>query len=66
MVTMFISTSGALPKTSYVKMIDVWYIYCLVLCFLIVILNTITEGLIVDEDEDGTTRWNFFLVQLKY
>ena len=50
MTTMFISTSGGLPKTSYVKMIDIWFIFGLTLNFFIVILNTVVEAIREDTD----------------
>ena len=43
LTTMFISVSNNLPKTSYVKMIDIWLIFCLVVPFLEVILRTAIE-----------------------
>ena len=50
MVTMFISTSGGLPKTSYIKMVDVWYIFLLLLSFIVVVLNVVVEALRKDQD----------------
>ena len=40
LVTMFISVSNSLPKTSYVKMVDIWLIFNLVLPFVEVLIHT--------------------------
>ena len=40
LTTMFISVSNALPQTSYVKMIDLWLLFNLVLPFSEVLLHT--------------------------
>ena len=40
LVTMFISVSNSLPNTSYVKMVDIWLIFCLVLPFVEVLIHT--------------------------
>ena len=41
--TMFISISNGLPKTSYMKMVDVWLLFNLLCPFLVVLLHTIWE-----------------------
>ncbi len=41
--SLFVSTSASLPKTSYMKMIDVWMIFCFLLPFFVVILHTLVE-----------------------
>ena len=38
LVTMFISVSESLPKTSYIKMIDVWLVFVLLIPFFEVFL----------------------------
>ena len=38
LVTMFISVSENLPKTSYIKMIDVWLVFVLIVPFLEVLV----------------------------
>ncbi len=43
--SLFVSTSASLPKTSYMKMIDIWMIFCFLLPFFVVILHTIIEYL---------------------
>merc|ERR1719431_2172244 len=50
LVTMFISVSGSLPKTSYIKMVDYWLIFNLLLPFVEVLLHTYIESLNDDED----------------
>ena len=41
LVTLFISVANSLPRTSYVKMIDIWFIMNLMVPFLEIILETI-------------------------
>merc|ERR1712106_1169117 len=43
LVTMFISVSNSLPMTSYVKMIDIWLLFNLVIPFVEVCLQTYIE-----------------------
>ena len=68
MATMFISVSGDLPKTSYIKMVDIWLIFNLIVPFFEVwwtqkhdldlmnwaqvILHTYIDSLRVDEDRE--------------
>ena len=52
LVTMFISVSGSLPKTAYIKMVDYWLIFTLMLPFVEVLLHTYMESL--NDDEDRT------------
>ena len=52
LVTMFISVSGSLPKTSYIKMVDYWLIFTLMLPFVEVLLHTYIESL--NDDEERT------------
>ena len=40
LATMFISISSSLPVTSYVKMIDVWLLFSLMVPFVEVLLHT--------------------------
>ena len=42
LTTMFINVSNNLPKTSYVKMIDIWLIFNLLLPFIEVLKSTPT------------------------
>ena len=50
LVTMFISVSSSLPKTAYIKMIDYWLIFTLLLPFIEVLLHTYMESLNDDEE----------------
>ena len=45
LTTMFINVSNNLPKTSYVKMIDVWLIFNLLLPFIEVLVHTYLDTL---------------------
>ena len=49
--TMFISISNNLPKTAYVKMMDVWLLFNLSKPFIDVLLQTYMEYLRMDEDD---------------
>ena len=52
LVTMFINVSNNLPKTSYMKMIDVWLLFNLLLPFIIVLIHTYMDTLRNDEDRE--------------
>ena len=52
LTTMFISVSSNLPKTSYIKMIDVWLLSSLVKPFLDILLQTYIDNLRADENRD--------------
>ena len=52
LTTMFISVSSNLPKTSYIKMIDIWLLTSLVKPFLDILLQTYIDNLRVDENRD--------------
>ena len=52
LTTLFISVSDALPRTSYVKMMDIWLIFNLMIPFLEIILQTMIHKL-QDEYEYG-------------
>ncbi|XP_071545096.1 uncharacterized protein [Panulirus ornatus] len=43
--TLFNNTSDALPVTAYVKMIDMWFLYCIFLLFLISVCHVFVEHL---------------------
>ena len=51
LTTMFISVSQNLPKTSYIKMIDVWLIFNLIVPFVEVLLHTYKDALREEERE---------------
>lgn len=59
LVTMFISVSNQLPNTSYIKMVDIWLLFSLILPFIEVLIHTYKDALRDDEREinhHGTTR----------
>ena len=45
LVTLFISVSDSLPRTSYVKLIDFWLIFNLLVPFIDILLHTIIDAL---------------------
>ena len=54
LVTLFISVCDSLPNTSYIKMMDYWFIFSLILPFIEVLLHTYMEAL----NEDDITKQN--------
>ena len=52
LTTMFINVSNNLPKTSYMKMIDVWLLSNLLYPFIIVLLHTYMDTLRNDEERE--------------
>ena len=50
LTTLFISVSGSLPKTAYVKMIDIWLIFAQMIPFFEVLLHTFMDTLRVEGD----------------
>ena len=57
LTTMFISVSNNLPTTAYVKMIDVWLIFNLLLPFILVLLHTYMDSLRTETNqEEGEQR----------
>ena len=51
LVTMFISVSNSLPKTSYMKMMDVWLLFNLLYPFVVVLIHMRMDTLRDNEDE---------------
>ena len=51
MYTLYQSASSSLPKTAYVKMIDTWLIFGLVVPFIIFLILTLIEMLNDDDDD---------------
>ena len=49
---MFLSVNEGLPKTSYIKMVDIWLIFMLLLPFFEVLLHTYIDSLRGDEEEE--------------
>ena len=52
LTTMFINVSNNLPKTSYMKMIDVWLLFNLLYPFIVVLLHTYMDTLRNDEERE--------------
>ena len=48
---MFINVSNNLPKTAYIKMIDIWLIFNLLKPFVDILVQTYIETLRQEEDE---------------
>ena len=52
LTTMFINVSNNLPKTSYMKMIDVWLLFNLLYPFIVVLLHTYMDTLRNDDERE--------------
>merc|ERR1719193_1117343 len=52
LTTLFISVSGALPPTAYVKLIDIWLIFAQLIPFCEVILHTYMDMMRTEGDDD--------------
>ena len=52
LTTIFIDVSNNLPKTSYMKMMDVWLLFNLIIPFIVVLIHTYMETLRKADDED--------------
>ena len=57
LTTIFISVMQTLPKTAYVKHIDIWLIFCQLIPFIEVILITAAESL-RQGDDNGRIPYN--------
>ncbi|XP_023323855.1 uncharacterized protein LOC111697908 [Eurytemora carolleeae] len=55
LVTLFVSVSDSLPPTSYIKMVDIYLIFCLLIPFAEVILITIMDYLRMKSEKDSKT-----------
>ena len=51
LTALFISISDALPRTAYVKLIDIWLIFNLLIPFMEIILSSIANMLYKEEDD---------------
>ena len=49
---MFINVSNNLPTTSYMKMIDIWLLFNLILPFIVVLMHTYMDTLRDDEERE--------------
>ena len=56
LTTMFINVSNNLPTTAYIKMIDIWLIFNLLIPFLLVLLHTYMDSLRTEAKDDGEER----------
>ena len=56
LTTMFINVSNNLPKTSYMKMVDVWLLFNLFYPFLVVLIHTYMDTLRNDEEREITNN----------
>ena len=52
LTTIFIDVSNNLPKTSYMKMMDVWLLFNLIIPFIVVLIHTYMDTLRKADDED--------------
>ena len=55
LTTIFIDVSNNLPKTSYMKMMDVWLLFNLIIPFMVVLIHTYMDTLrkADDDNDDG-------------
>ena len=53
LTTLFISVSGSLPQTAYVKMVDVWLIFAQVVPWIEVLLHTLIDWMRTEDEEEG-------------
>ena len=54
LTTLFIGISNTLPRTSYIKMIDIWLLISLIIPFLEIILHTMLNKLHNENDNEVT------------
>ena len=52
LTTLFISVSGKLPPTAYVKMVDIWLIFSQMVPFVEVLLHTFMDCMREEEDRE--------------
>ena len=52
LTTMFINVSNNLPKTSYMKMVDVWLLFNLLYPFIVVLIHTYMDTLRNDGERE--------------
>ena len=52
LTTMFINVSNNLPKTSYMKMMDIWLLFNLLYPFAVVLMHTYMDTLRIDDDRE--------------
>jgi hypothetical protein len=54
LTTMFISVMESLPRTAYIKLIDIWLIVNLCIPFCVLVLQTYLEAYRVQDDDSDT------------
>ena len=52
LTTLFISVSGSLPTTAYVKMIDIWLIFSQIIPFFEVLLHSFIDKMRTEEEKE--------------
>ena len=52
LTTLFISVSGSLPQTAYVKMVDLWLIFAQVIPWIEVLLHTLIDWMRTEDEEE--------------
>ena len=62
LTTMFINVSNNLPKTSYMKMMDVWLLFNLLYPFLVVLMHTYMDTLRSDDEREFNHHGKTMLV----
>ncbi|KAG7165420.1 Glycine receptor subunit alpha-2-like 3 [Homarus americanus] len=55
MATLFTQTQSSLPKTSYIKMVDVWLLACIGIVFVVVIFHASIDYYVRQQDPQGKT-----------
>ena len=63
LTTIFIDVSNSLPKTSYIKMVDIWLLFNLLLPFMVVLIHTRMDTLRMDNEESISTKEELFLAK---
>ena len=58
LTTIFIDVSNNLPKTSYMKMVDVWLLFSLLLPFTVVLTHTYMDTLRPEQEEKTIKQGN--------
>merc|ERR1719309_492006 len=56
LVALFVSVNEGLPTTAYLKMIDIWLIFNLIVPFLLILVHTYMDTLRCDVSEDSKDK----------
>lgn len=56
LAALFSQTSAAIPKTAYLKLIDLWFVFLMVVEFVVVVVLVIVENLRLRKDRVGTAK----------